>query len=362
MSNTLESILDMRCPPGDVGIELEVEGKKLNEGRVSSQYAYDWEVRPTFFSSWPHVPGWITKEDGSLNNGMEYITRSPVKVDDKTKTKINKLVTALGDNVTNNSIRTSCHVHVNALPLSPLEVVNAMVSFYLVEELLSDYWGEERKGNNYCCRLQDNPLQMASIIDDLDSKRLFGLGRNTGLTSPRYMSLNLQSLKKHGSLEFRGMRGTVDTDIIWDWVCTAQHIVHKASKKYKTPLHLFENFMNTSNQTDFLKKIIGPHLADKMDYSSAKIDKVMDNAITIADLAYMHEPHSSWTEWEQEIIKERSKRTSQTNATASSTTTASGPAQADSWPSGSLIDSIIGRCGIRPLPTIRPLSDDDSDF
>lgn len=311
MSKTLAYVSDRRGPIGEVGIELEVEGVRRGSGH---------------FSAWPHVRNWVSKGDGSLRNGQEYVTRTPVKVDDKLKGRIGSLVTALSGNVTNDSIRTSCHVHVNVLPLTPIELVVGCTSFWLVEEILSDYWGEERKGNSYALRLSDG-MNLENVISALGTKKFFKLPSSTyeitGLQ--RYSALNLSAFEKHGSVEFRGMRGTVDTDILHNWVRTVHHIMHTASKRYKTPIHLIENYMNTSNAVDFLKKICGPHISNQLDFSEEKLDKVNDNAIKLAELAYMHEEDAaSWDKWEADLIKERSKRSeTNTSSEASNSTGAS---------------------------------------
>lgn len=308
MSKTLEWVTDRRSPLGDIGIELEVERKLSWTG------------------DWPHVRNWVAKSDGSLRNGIEYVTRSPVKVDEKLEGRIKLLVDAIKDNVTDNSIRTSCHMHINTLRLTPMQLVMGCMSFWLVEDIIADYWGEERKGNNYCMRLSDGaPIDY--FTKGLIDRSTYGLGsdnRRVGFGPGRYYALNLSAFLKHGSVEFRGMRGTVDTKVLHDWARTIYHIMYTASKRYKTPLHLFENYMNTSNVVDFLKKITGPYITDQLNFDETNLDRVNDNAIKLAELAYIHaDEDSDWEQWEANLITERSKRmeTSETDTTASTTTT-----------------------------------------
>lgn len=309
MSKTLEWVTDRRSPLGDIGIELEVERK------------------PSWTGDWPHVRNWVAKTDGSLRNGIEYVTRSPVKVDDKLEGRIKLLVDAIKDNVTDNSIRTSCHMHINTLRLTPMQMVMGCMSFWLVEDIIADYWGEERKGNSYCMRLSDGaPIESFTkgLIDP--SNYNLGKGGRLGFGHGRYYALNLSAFLKHGSIEFRGMRGTVDTKVLHDWAQTIHHIMYTASKRYKTPLHLFENYINTSNVVDFLKKITGPYLTDQLSFDETNLDRVNDNAIKLAELAYIHaDEDSDWEQWEANLITERSKRmeTPTTDTTASFTTVTS---------------------------------------
>lgn len=297
MTKTLEYISNKRSPVGEVGIEVEVERK------------------PAFTGDWPHVRNWVTKGDGSLRNGIEYITRTPIKVDEKLEGRISALVEALKDNVVDDSARTSCHVHVNCLKLSPIEMVNGILSFWLTEEIISDYWGEERKGNQYCQRFSEG-MKVSSVCNILNNPDYFNLtGNGRYLDMGRYYSCNLSAFPKHGSVEFRGMRGTIETKALYDWVRTVHHIMNVASKRYKTPVHLFENYMNTSNVEDFIKKIVGPYISDSLDFSEKKLDMVNDNAIGLARIVYMNETGPAWEKWEDELVKERSKRT--TNQTTS---------------------------------------------
>jgi hypothetical protein len=310
MSKTLEYVSDRRSPVGDVGIELEVEGKMLTD-RSGNATGY--------FSQFPHIRNWVAKQDGSLRNGIEYVTRTPVKVDDKLEKRISSLVDSIKNNVTDDSYRTSCHVHVNCLRLTPRELVTGLTSYWLAEEILADYWGEERKGNHYALRLKDG-LSLTAVNNLLSNKNFFNLGgRDYGVLS-RYAACNITAFLKHGSVEFRGMRGTVDTKVIHDWVKTAHYIMHTASKRYKSPVHLFENYMNTSNVADFMKKITGPYISDSLDFSTKKLDIVNDNAIKLAGLAYLHEDGDAWEEWENELIKERSKRTEERETAAANST------------------------------------------
>lgn len=306
----LEYIMNQRSPVGDVGVELEVEGKRLSEG--------------TYFSSWPTVSGWVAKPDGSLRNGIEYVFRTPNKLEARLEKKIVALVDALKDNCADDSYRTSNHIHINALRLTPLEVANVVMSYWLVEDIVSDLWGEERKGNTYCTRVKDIP-NINKFVKIFQKGRIFGFNKLPGYNNDplgRYYGLNLSAISKFGSIEFRGMRGTIDADNIINWVKTCHHIVNVSSKKYKTPLQIFENFLNTSNQVDFLKKIIGPHYSSLVTIDDAKLDIVNDVAIKVAPFAYMFDTEEKWQKWEQKWVDERAKFQTSTTVTTSSATDA----------------------------------------
>ena len=286
----LEKVMNKRSPNGDVGIEVEVEFK---DGRVPTNI--------------PTVRNWYAKEDGSLRAGREFVTRLPVKADGSLKTKrLGPLFDAIGSLIVDDSPRTSCHVHVNALRLTPIEVCNAMVLYWLVENVLYDVCGDERKRNGYSARLIDNPNYINQIIELVKTCKMFTSSTYRGEIS-RYSSMNLAALNEHGSIEYRGMYGNYNTDSLANWVFTLNHIQNVMSKKFSDPLQIMDKYISSSNVPKFLQNIIGPFITD-LDFSDKKLDLCEQNAITIAGFCYMHEPVSSWERWQTQLFERIKKR------------------------------------------------------
>lgn len=174
-----------------VGLELEVEGTNL-----------------------PEVRGpWITKPDGSLRNGLEYVFREPLgSVKSKEALEVlQKQFEASGARL-DYSFRCSTHVHVNVSNLD-LEVVKTMVGlFTLFEDEYINFCDRGRKGNRFCLRAKDAD----GVVNIL--ARFVADGSVPDENRGKYSAMNLCTLKRYGTLEFRTLEGTNDWNRIFTWV------------------------------------------------------------------------------------------------------------------------------------------------
>lgn len=217
--------LQMHEIPGDVGIEIEVE----------------------YRSAAPHsnnMPsGWQVKGDGSLRFlGKEFVTRNPIRISevrDKVAAIMREASSPAYDPIIN-SPRSGVHVHVNVSSRNLLEIYNNITAYWLLENLFIKYCGEDtREGNNFCLRLCDSEGTLDSFIRDMKSTPFMALS-----TEIRYMSQNISSILKHLSLEYRGMRGTMDPEIITEWT-EALWALSVSSATFPSPAHLFEVYENS---------------------------------------------------------------------------------------------------------------------
>lgn len=173
------------------GLELEVEGTNL----------------PT------EVEGWHVVRDGSLRDGLEYVTRTPAG-SVKLKAELEAVAAAFKDNGTrpNYSFRTSTHCHVNVSNL-PLEQVKAIIYlYYLFEQQYVGFCAKNRNGNRFCLRLIDAEGILNQVKKFFDSDRL--PTNDTG----KYCALNIVPIGRQGTLEFRCLEGTDDWAKIHLWV------------------------------------------------------------------------------------------------------------------------------------------------
>jgi hypothetical protein len=204
---------------GDIGIEIEAE------------------FGPRYPSSSLVPSAWGIKTDGSLAlNGREFYLLKPIKIEDvpaRTK-KICELINGDDFDLIKNSPRTGVHVHVNVGDYSLLEYATAITSYWLIENLLMYYCGDGlRTGNNYCWRLTDVEGAVGNIVDAFDSPDPFYVD---GI---RYLSQNITCTRNYCSVEYRGMRGTTDHEVISTWA-KALHELHKGARSFPDPDKLFE--------------------------------------------------------------------------------------------------------------------------
>lgn len=223
---------------GDVGIEIECEGNNLKMAEEKeSKY-------------------WKTVNDGSLrgefpNNAAEYVLVRPIAMP-AVKDALTELGNIQKDSILKFSFRTSVHVHVNVQTLTELQLLNFVYLYLLLEEPLMNYCGKERKGNRFCLRLADAENMLDAITKwvtgHFDHIRLLPEGM-------RYSSINLAAIKKYGSVEFRGMRGTMDQGVLLNWV-TALHTLREHARTARDPQEIYEAFCN-AGVTEFIAKIFG---------------------------------------------------------------------------------------------------------
>lgn len=188
---------------GDVGIEIEAEGHGLVEVNTAV---------------------WKTESDGSLrprggypDKCAEFVLQEPIPLG-MVKEALGQLKEYQAKATFAFSSRCSVHVHVNVLDLKYEQLLAMIYAYYLLEEPFMTFCGKSRKGNNFCLRLADAEGQLEAALDLVKhGERGIDMLRQD---QSRYSALNLEALRKYGSVEFRGMEGNLDVDRINIW-CNA---------------------------------------------------------------------------------------------------------------------------------------------
>ena len=191
--------------PGEVGIEIEVEGRNL----------------PKIQSILPAT--WNYHNDGSLRgeDNAEYVLARPLSFSDVPAAvndlwdKFKKYETVLDD-----SNRTSVHVHLNVQTFHMNRLCAFAALYFSVEELLTEFCGENRVGNLFCLRAKDAP----NIITCFKRLLREEVGPGSIAENFKYGGLNVYAISKFGSLEVRTMRGVSDADSVIQWVSILQRI------------------------------------------------------------------------------------------------------------------------------------------
>lgn len=187
--------------PYHMGVELELENVTYPHGR-------------------PAVPaGWTTHVDQSLRNGIEYVTSGPMS-----GVKLKRAITtfyAMGI-TTENTPRTSTHIHVNASDLTLGQVRTMFALSHVLESALFEIIGNARKYCGYCMPLSEMaPSRMKSILVSDKWNETFQAmqGRN----EDKYYGFNISSIRKHGTVEFRYFYGGPTKDELSSWLdyCTS---------------------------------------------------------------------------------------------------------------------------------------------
>lgn len=180
---------------GDVGLEIEVEGEDLP--RTNRDI-------------------WRMESDGSLRgNSVEYVLAKPMSSVEKANalTYLDSKYIECGT-VVHDSVRAGVHVHINVQDLTLEQMFSFIVAYIILEDILTFYCGQYRQGNLFCLRIRDADYLL--YVMEKVAKKEYDL-REFNSNQLRYSAINVTSLNRYGSLEFRAMRGTRNMSIINDW-------------------------------------------------------------------------------------------------------------------------------------------------
>lgn len=247
---------------GDLGIEIEVEGESLPSGR---------RLQAT---------NWNSKEDDSLRGeSKEYIIKHPINLDE---VKFN--VDTLNDKFSKSgavfydSYRAGVHVHVNVQNLTFRQVVTFLTTYFIFEEVLTEWCGETRVGNHFCLRSTDAYYLIQSLVTTISKNAVYNLASD----SLRYSSVNVSSIPKHGSVEFRALESTIDTDRIYNW-CKALLILKDWSLKFNDPREVLKS-ISADGYEIFFNKVFGD-IADEFRCEFLH-EKIRNGIVSAQDIAY----------------------------------------------------------------------------
>ena len=286
MTNLLmHQILGKKDVPGDVGIEVEVEGT----------------------SAFPEVHNtrWTSHRDNSLRGfSMEYTNTKPVKLD-----KVNEVLTELHGLVHTSFVksrRASVHVHLNILRFTPLELWTAITGYWFVEQLLFEKFLEpSRRSNVFCLRLSDAEGVVDRAVQACERAK-GGHGFNSLSTDAiRYSSLNLNAITKFGSVEARGMHSTISPAEIGDWVRLLHALLHN-TKRYKTPGALMDEYFRHGP-----KKVV-KDLLPNVTWGLTNADELLERNIpALIEFAYCVD----WAEYQEDLNRLGAKAPAKDTAT-----------------------------------------------
>lgn len=189
------------------GIEMECEG-----------------VRSTSYGpmSRLHEAGWEGVGDGSLrNSGVEFV--SPPVTYQAACDMLQVLYQVKDEYHYRSSVRTSMHVHVNMRAETFDTLNNVLAAYCIVEPLLFLLCGPAREENIYCVPFYraNAPLRQLGRLK---------AGRRGWSEVCKYSALNIASLNKFGTLEFRHAPLWYTVGDAIQWVGIAGELVEQGLK------------------------------------------------------------------------------------------------------------------------------------
>lgn len=262
MKNTILNIINGLIPTdGRYAVEIEAEGRRLPV-----------EIRDF----------WSVHNDGSLQAGFEareYVMYKPGSLEEvrNALNYLDAVYKKLGTKV-EETMTSGVHVHVNVQDYTPKQLFTFIVTYFVLEELLLKYCGEHREGNHFCLRAKDAEFVVNELITTARTHK-FGNLKGDNI---RYCSLNVCSLFKYGSLEFRAMRGTPVLDDIYTWVKIIDR-VRLSAQAFSDPGEVVK-LTSVGGVTQFVRTVLGEY-ADLFLIPGYK-DMVKEGVRTIQALAF----------------------------------------------------------------------------
>jgi len=207
--------------PGDVGLELEIEGSDL-----PTQGSLERVVGKTTGSHW------LAKTDGSLRGeALEYVLNAPCNIDE-VHPLIMGLYAKFGTMRTNLQLSNRCstHVHVNMTGKKVNEITSAIALWTAFEEPLTLWAGEERVNNHFCLSAKDSTYGTVSSWRSFLRSGSQRFGDNL-----KYTSQNILPLHRFGSIEYRVMNASEDPDRLIDWTKFIFTLTRYAGDQFNNP-------------------------------------------------------------------------------------------------------------------------------
>lgn len=230
---------------GEIGLEIEVEGNKFPKPPDAAGTHTPVKM--------PGLKGWRYVHDGSLRgeDNAEYLFDGPCLFSE-VEGRVTALFAALDKfgSVMTDSNRTSVHVHLNVQSFHFNRLASFLGLYFCFEEILTEWCGEHRVGNLFCLRAKDAPAIVSQIRRYIASDG--GIRLNDNL---HYSAANVHALVKHGSIEFRTLRGVSDPTTILEWVSFLQRL-YEISADYVDPRQVTDGFSG-AGPVAFFESIFG---------------------------------------------------------------------------------------------------------
>lgn len=276
MSN-IATLVNKPIPSGCVGIEVEVEFEQ-----------------PRNFPDAPR--GWTAKHDGSLRSGREYtlntpIRRGPTHIKNRLTTLFTVLSAGHDMRPIKNALSASTHIHLSALHLTPTQVATAATIWWLLEPYVMDDCGDERKTNRYT-----RPFDLNSGV------RFFSRMRDSlrGPDTDRYYALNPTALSRFGTLEYRGMRSSLDADQLTKWISLLCRLQYDVALRHVSPLHVLERFFSSRDRPAYIKSMAGGLVETPL--APHHVAAVEERALELYDFACIPGVGKTWADWEAAVF------------------------------------------------------------
>lgn len=274
-------------PDSSIFIGLEVEAENLRYSGNSSLSDGDCDML--------YAAGWRIDGDGSLrDDGREFKFASPLCGWDVT-VALDKFFEIVSFSP---SHRAGVHIHVDWTTTDDADTLATLMAIaYALEPALFAIAGEGRKESSFCRPLHElDPERLAGALrtgsfEWIYNNVLPGIGR--------YYGVNLASISKHGTVEFRHFPSLCDRHKIETWIKLVMLFRIAATNPELNPARVCELTSTPAGLAVFCEKYFGFHdlhilLLDNMDVDAvSKRMRLMHGLLRVKPVAKPQPPRGN---------------------------------------------------------------------
>lgn len=258
----VRDLIGLKPVKKNIGIEVEMEGNKPFPLTISNK--------------------WVGVEDHSLRGySMEYVTIGAIDYDEVGE-YLAALSTTLKDNniTVKHSFRAGVHVHINCQELNVDQILSYASTYYCMETALTRFCGTNREGNFFCLRAQDAEYPISVLLAAAKNRDLHYLNTD----DLRYAALNLRSLFRHGTLEFRAMETHPDLSKIEPWAKMLYRMREYSKSLLRKSAIPYD--ISYFGPRHWVGKVLGQEFLNLIDYPDLEKDVIKDMRL-VQELLYL---------------------------------------------------------------------------
>ena len=206
------------------GIEIEF---KSNRSAVEIADALTAAGIATHYEGYNHITRatWKIVSDASVRGGWELVS-PPMRFEDASFAQIeivSRVLIGLGARIDR---ECGLHVHHHAADLAPSQIGKIVALYAKHEAQIDAMMPASRRANGYCKSLDVKRNLPETVASMVKCKTVHDL---EGLFNDRYYKVNVYSLRRHSTIEFRQHSGTVEAAKIINWVKITRALLEKGA-------------------------------------------------------------------------------------------------------------------------------------
>ena len=164
------------------------------------------------YKDWAKFDGWGAKTDGSVDDGMEFV--SPPMYGNDGYNSVTNFCGRLNDNGCDVNSDCGFHLHIDLTDCNDNQLKSIALAYHYTREFWNQCVSEERR-DTYYAQLSSNSQHWS--LDHWNRDKILG-SRNVPSANGRYVWCNWQAYHAHKTVEIRSHEPTTDAKTVLNWV------------------------------------------------------------------------------------------------------------------------------------------------